>query len=454
MTFWPCAEQDWRADLEPKSLIQIITEEDFLELVKEPCDSFFRFFNSFASRLNNNKNISRKFYSNIIQEAELLESFLDDHGARENKSWTFFSECVASIRNLAIAAFFIRHILDRYPYYNLQKANDVREEFISASRQTLDFLNKSILDIYLEMKGSSLGLGLELTEEGVSQQKFGEVESNKRLPRNISDDEVKNEEERIIDICERIQKTADMMRKSKINQTKDLDELRKMVPWSIDEKKARQFKNLVHSVQSDFDTYVKNTRLEHENSNLKNLRGYISMPVHLLEFVLWLCHFYERHEDEIRHCESKRKISELVEKDGLLDRIVNYGFHYSKYFITEGSHLAREILATFIKVEQIELPIPKPLGFHARPSTYLSLIARNYGEDLFIIVDGEKFNAKSVMSLLQAGGTIADKGYQTIIFEGSTRVLDDVRVLAEHNYCEDQDVPSKLSYLREMRNTA
>ena len=399
-----------------------------------------------------NGHISRKFYSNLNQEAELLESFLDDHGARENKKWHFFTECAASIRNLGIAAFYILHKLDRYPYYNLRDSGENAVEFSKAAKNALEFMNQSILHIYQEMIESGWELGLSFPGDTVSPQEFSEVEANKRLPRNISDDEVKNEEERIIDICEHIKKSAEMMRQTKIVQTDDPEELKKMVPWLIDEKKARQLINMVHSVQSDFDTYVKNTRMEHENKDLKMLRGYVSIPLHLLEFVLWLCHFYERHEDEIRHGESRKKISELVDKNRILSQIVNFGFHYSRYFIREGAILAAEILTTLIKIEEIELPIPKPLGFHARPCTYISLIARNYGEDLTMIVDGERFNAKSVMSLLQAGGTTADKGYQTVIFEGSKRVLNDVKILADHNYCDEQDIPSKLSYLRVMRN--
>ncbi len=71
--------------------------------------------------------------------------------------------------------------------------------------------------------------------------------------------------------------------------------------------------------------------------------------------------------------------------------------------------------------------------------------------DLFIILEGEKINTKSVMSLLQAGGTIADKGYQTIVFEGDKRVIEDIKLLAKHNYCEESKIPSRLSYLQEFK---
>jgi len=48
---------------------------------------------------------------------------------------------------------------------------------------------------------------------------------------------------------------------------------------------------------------------------------------------------------------------------------------------------------------------------------------------------------------------IADKGYQTILFEGDKRVIDDIKLLAKHNYCETGEIPSRLSYLREYQKS-
>jgi phosphotransferase system HPr-like phosphotransfer protein len=440
--------------VKPKSLVKIISEEEFLLLAHKPSAFFFKIYNSFASRLGLEKDVSRKFYSNLIQEAEFLESFLDEYGARENKEWSFFTEYVACIRNLGISAFFIKHLLDRYPYYNLRDSKEDFSQFQSQAHAALEFLNQSMLNIYQEVITTAKANGLVFPEESVSPHEFSDIEANKRLPKNITEDEVKNEDERIVEICEKIQEVSKKMQTVMISPTNDLKELKKLVPYKINETRSRAFKEMVHSIQSDYDTYVKHTKLEYENPMIKNLRGHISMTLHLLEVVLWLTHFYERHEDEIRAGECKRKIAEMVDKGQLLSQVVNFGFKYSLQFILKGSELAEDILKQFVKVGRIEVPIPKPLGFHARPSTYISLISRNYDEDLFLIVGDEKFNSKSVMSMLQAGGTIADKGYQTVIFEGSKRVLDDVKVLAKHNYCEEQEVPEQLSYLKELRNSA
>ena len=440
--------------VEPKSLTQIISEKDFLVLAKVPCEQFFNIFFLFKRRNQEKKDISRKFYSNLIQESEFLENFMDQYGARENKKWSFFVECLASIRNLSIAAFFTRHILDRYPYYNLREPSNKENEFKNASIRVLFFLNQSILSLLQELYAATEANSLNISIDSDIQIEFSDIESYKRLPRNVSEDEVKDEEGRVVEVCEKIKYISRLMNDSKISQIEDINELKLAVLQKYNENRARLHKNLIHNVQSDFDTHIKNTKIEVVHQELKELRGYVSMPLHLLEVSLWLAHFYERHEDEIRPGENRTRISMLVNKNVLLNKIINFGFFYSQYFINEGNKLADEILKCFTKVLRVELSVPKPLGFHARPCTLISIIARQYEDtDLSVIVDGEKFNAKSVMSLLQVGGLVADKGYQTILFEGDKRVIDDIKLLVKHNYCEEGEIPSRLSYLREYQKS-
>ena len=438
----------------PKSLNQIISEEEFLPLMQAPCAQFLNINFLFKIRNEKKKDISRKFYSNLIQEAEYLESFMDEYGARENKKWTFYVEYLASIRNLAIAAFFTRHLLDRYPYYNLRELSENEASFKSDAKDVLQFLNQSMLNLFGELYSTGVSNGLNISCDPNAQVEFTDIEINKKLPRNVAEDEVKDEEDRIIEVCEKIKHISRLVNDSKVHKINDINELKLAVLRKFNEKRARMYKNLIHNVQSDFDTYVKNTKLEVVHKELKILRGYISMPLHLLEVSLWLTHFYERHEDEIRPGENRKRISMIVNKEVLLDKIMNFGFFYSHYFLNEGDKLADEILKCFTKVVRVELPIPQPLGFHARPATFVSLIARQYENmDLFVIVDGEKYNTKSVMSLLQVGGAVADKGYQTIIFEGDKRVIGDIKLLVKHNYCEDTEIPSRLSYLRNFKKS-
>ncbi len=434
--------------MEPKSLIQIISEQEFLKIVQEPSQLFFSACNDFEEIFAVGSEVSRKMYSRLMQESEYLESVLDEHGARENKTWSFFSEYIACIRNLTIAAFYIKHILDRYPYYKLKETEEINNEFHKAAKFTLEFINKSILNLINEVIRTGKLNGLEIISNNSSGDGFFKIESNKRLPKNILDDEVKEERERAIDLCQKYRKIAKLIEDAKVDKSNDVTYLRTLMPGKLDEKIIRMYKEHIHSVQSEYDTYVKNTSLEKDYENLGNFRGYVSMPLHLLEVVLWLCHFYERHEDDIRHGECKQNISRMVNKDELIGHIVNFGFYFTKHFLREGDKIAITILAGLVKNIRAEVNIPQPLGFHARPSTYISLIARQYEGELHMLVDGEKYNAKSVMSLLQAGGIIADKGLKTVDFEGSKKAIEDVKILAQNNYCEQGEFPRKLSYLK------
>lgn len=434
--------------MEPKSLIQIISEQEFLDIVQEPCELFFMVSNDFEKIVEGENNVSRKIYSRLMQESEYLESVLDEHGARENKAWSFFSEYIACIRNLAIAAFYIKHILDRYPYYKLKESKEIDEEFHVAANRSLKFINRSILNLKGEVIRAGEINGLRCVVDKGSDDEFFKIESNKRLPKNILDDDVKEERERVIELCRKYRQIAKLIQDAKIDKSDDVQTFRALIPSKLDEKIVRMYKEHIHSVQSEYDTYVKNTSLEKEHEELGKFRGYVSMPLHLLEVVLWLCHFYERHEDDIRHGECKQNISRMVNKDELLGHIVNFGLYFSNHFLREGDKIAVAILAKFIENVRAKVNIPQPLGFHARPSTYISLIARRHDGELHMLVDGEKYNAKSVMSLLQAGGAIADKGYETVEFEGSKQAIEDVKVLAQHNYCEEGEFPRKLSYLR------
>ena len=57
-----------------------------------------------------------------------------------------------------------------------------------------------------------------ISDEG-SDDEFFKIESNKRLPKNIMDDEVKEERERAIDLCQKYRKIAKMIDDAKIDKS-------------------------------------------------------------------------------------------------------------------------------------------------------------------------------------------------------------------------------------------
>ena len=74
------------------------------------------------------------------------------------------------------------------------------------------------------------------------------------------------------------------------------------------------------------------------------------------------------------------------------------------------------------------------------------------GTDVYRLVGSERYSAKGGMALLEAGWLLAEKGSEAVVFEGDERVMKDLQVLAANNYCEDQEIPRELSYLRILLN--
>src|SRR3989338_4586865 len=128
-----------------ESIDKIITNEEFLPLVQKASLEFFKVYNFF---LSDSPEFTKKFYSNLMNEADHCEMFLDDHGARQNKAWTFFAELVASIRNFAIASFQLKHLIDRYPDYNIEELENEKSGFLAEANKRLDFFYESIKSLF------------------------------------------------------------------------------------------------------------------------------------------------------------------------------------------------------------------------------------------------------------------------------------------------------------------
>ena len=207
--------------------LQIIREDEFLPFVQDSSLEFFKVYNYFDRLIEGRTEVTRKIYSHLIQATDSLESFLDEHGARDNKKWAHFTEYVASIRNLAIACFYIRHLMDRYPFYNVLDSEDEMRIFYSESNHTLDFLNHSILNLFREAFQSGIANGLKIPQDLIQPEEFPEIQRNKRLPKDISNEKEKGEEERVIDWCQKVKKAAQMVRKVNFYNTDDEEELKK-----------------------------------------------------------------------------------------------------------------------------------------------------------------------------------------------------------------------------------
>ena len=70
------------------SLTPIISEEDFLAIAQKDCQDFMAVLNVIT---DDRINVNKFYYFTLLQEAEKLESVLDDHGARSNLRWLYLA---------------------------------------------------------------------------------------------------------------------------------------------------------------------------------------------------------------------------------------------------------------------------------------------------------------------------------------------------------------------------
>lgn len=431
-----------------RTLTPIISEKDFLEMVENRGKVFLELLSVLQKE---DATVNKLYYFTLMQEADKFESFLDDYGARTNKTWFYFAELVACVRNFSLAGFQIYHILDRYSDYLGGESDQLRRDFQDKSYETLDYFAHVMSQFYAALMEELIakGSGISVTPTPSEEWTLSVIP---KLPYTIAEEAAFDEEERLISIAQSYRWVVKNFRQRQLNRKIKGMTLAEIIPSKINETLMTEMENKLHSVQSEYDTYIKGGKLEKENPHAGHLRGLVAIPMHLFDALKWLVHFFERHENEIRKSDVKAKISELVQNDRMFVCIVDYGLRFCGRYLNEGNKMAETILSSFVKPISYELPIPKPQGFHARPATYVSLIVQEHGTDVFMLLDGEKFDCRSVLEILQAGGILADSGQETVMFEGDKRVLDDLKILAAHNYCEDQEIPPELSYIRILRN--
>ncbi|UCD87879.1 MAG: HPr family phosphocarrier protein, partial [Desulfobacterales bacterium] len=237
-----------------------------------------------------------------------------------------------------------------------------------------------------------------------------------------------------------------------------LNQIKAIVPLSFNEQEARRFEMVVHSLQSNFDTYVTRNALRFPDVQLKRLRGYISIVLHLLELTRRLLHYYERHLLEVGYKNIYRavrhKLTRAVSPKEMLDRIVNYGLYYIWYFLVQSQDLVQKVLNENMEQGSICVGIPQELGFHSRPCMLVAKIVQHYGGQVELWVDSDRFDASSVLDIQWAGGKIQKEEINEVTFKGDMRALRDIQVLAGVNYGEDSmgkgiPLPKELNYLKQ-----
>ena len=397
--------------------------------------------------------ISKRLYSALISNSQLLEDFLDFHGAKNNTDWYFFRELSAAVRHLSLASYSQKHILNRLIFYDLVDMENFRRE----GQATASFLTNTLRKLAPVIIGEALRLGIPEPLESIDITSFPEVITSDMLEYNIDDENRDQQKKHIVNIASEFIRIAKNLDQFRFYEPYEVEEIRGIVPDKINEVEVRRFEMLVHNLQSSFDTYVIHGGYRFGNRKLKQLRGNFSAVFHLLQIMGRLLHFYERHLYDAGYKNIYKQVQDqlatLVNAETLLERTINYGLYYTCHFLNVGTKLAGEILNENIERGSITVGIPVKLGFHSRPSLMVAKVVQHYGGQVEMVVGDARFDASSVLDIQWAGGKIQKEALTRVAFEGDIRALKDIEILAGVNYGEDTmgkgvPLPKELGYLK------
>lgn len=396
---------------------------------------------------------TKKLFSTLIGSSQVLEDFLDFHGAKNNSDWYFYRELAAAVRHLSLGGYCQTHISNRLIFYDLKDS----ETFEAQGTKTLHFLRSALIHLAPVILAEARRLEIPLPEDEYSMADFPGVTTSEQLAYDIYDTNKDLQKKNIIKIASELIQIAGQFDSLGLFEPVDIEEIRRMVPDKVNEVEIRRFEMLVHNLQSSFDTYVIHGGYRYGDRKLKALRGHFSVVFHLLQMIGRLLHFYERHLHEAGYKSIYKQVQDrlaaLVDPAQLLDRTINYGLYWVCVYLNNGRRLAREIMNENIERGRIEVGIPQKLGFHSRPSLLVAKVVQHYGGQVELVVGEDRFDASSVLDLQWAGGKINKEGITRVTFEGDVRALADIEILASVNYGEDSmgkgiPLPKALDYLR------
>jgi len=396
---------------------------------------------------------TKSFFSKLITCSHLLEDFLDFHGAKNNSQWYFYRELAAAVRHLSLGGYSQKHIVNRLVFYDI----DSKEDFRKQGEFVLEFMTRSLMKLAPVIIEEAVRLDIPMPETAYTTEDFPGVTTGQVLDYDFEDEEKDLQQKHLVWVANEFLSIADDFDTYEFYEVYNKDEIRELVPSRVNEVEIRRFEMLVHNLQSSFDTYVIHGGYRYGNRRLKQLRAYFSVIFHLLQIMGRLLHFYERHLIEVgykqAYKQARQHLSELVDPDMLLDCTINFGLYYVNHYFSSGNEVARQILRENVERSSVTVSIPQDLGFHARPSLLVAKIVQNYGGQVDLVVNGDRFDASSVLDIQWAGGKIQKENIKQVVFEGDARALEDIEVLASVNYGEDRmgkgiPLPKSLQYLR------
>jgi len=373
--------------------MQIIKDEDLGPCI-EPDLADFISLSLLISRLPPDK-IPRYMVGRILLEASKCEELLDAFGALRNEYWAPVRMAAAVAKAFSRVIYNLFHIHHSIKGYNLL---EVEGDFVSATRESLS----SLLGVFAGASGNFVKIARRMKLDGMlfpeSEYRFRNTPVDRRLKSNLRRQSDGNSRDTAVNLATSFLNLAEKCDCFNVHEKLKPEQYHSCIPEVISEVKLRHIANDFHNLQSMYDTYLSASNFAESDGNLPVMRGQISVVFHLLDTVVTLVHFYERHTLSNWNANLKPPIA----KRKLLAIIIEYFIAFADKYIGITQELCRDILKSYAVQGEIEVPIPNYRGFHVRPSTLIAKIIMHYGSEVKMKFDKTVYDASLPLELFRA----------------------------------------------------
>jgi phosphotransferase system HPr-like phosphotransfer protein len=431
------------------SLEEVISEKIFAGILAKEAEMFFRLANTLLSRPDGEW--SRRHFFQLISEADTVEALLDDYGARYNRTYSYLRELVASQRSFALAGFSLTHLERRIEGYPTVLSTSEFDSASASIRRTKSFLQTVSKDLLQAACDEAAARGVRITDGSFPESRYGPDGPKQMLPRNMGQEDLTDDEQKVAEVASKFVQVATMFEQMGVRRIANEHEREAFLQRCCSEEQARVYEAAVHNLQSAYDTWVKNTRIEAGDGRLPKLRGHASAALHLLEAVTHLTHFVERHESKNRDEPIVRRIAALVNRGEVRDITLNHLLFHAALFMRRGRSLAEDLLPSYTNVQVLQVDLRDDLTLHARPAALIVGIVNRYGTPVELEVGSRVCNAASILDMMVTVGSNPDA--RRLLFRGDENPLRDIEMLFRSGLGEDglEKLPPELAYLRHDR---
>lgn len=439
-------EQEELETSSAETIDTVVSEEEFRPMLLEEVRPLLHLDD--LARTHPDRPLTRRMYATIAEEASDLENLLEDHDARYNQVFATLLELIASLRVFASVGYTLKTIQARTPRKVVLADSEEDEQFRRETNETQRFVNRNVRILMSELHDDVTELcGEPQAGETRTQVTAQDSIHRLKLPHTLGADETEATPSRIAtEASHFLAAYKGLTDRAECRKFDDLAEMQQFVLNVCDEEQSRFLETKLQNIQSRYDTFLKNTRTERNDDDLRRFRYCVGIALRLSRCVTQLVHFYERHEDVVRGEEVRDRVAGLIDKRRVLENLLNFGLFYVYRFMLNTEPVAKRLLDRYTTTKTVVLPIPEGIYLHARPAAMITKVVSHHGTPVTMTMGDESCYAGSITKvILLAGSKHAER---EVTFTGDARPVTDLELLVRCGFGENGPLADELSYLQ------